>query len=278
MTEQYQRRLTLEIGKVKIEAAGGSESLRVVFAIERDTEPYPNSAEIAIYNLSPKTRGKIAGSEIVCRLSAGYGDDEKQIFYGILRKIAHTRTGTDIVTSVSMGDGEEGPKVATINRCFAVGTPVANVLDTIISATRFGKGNIGEIAGQKLPFGQTLIQPWTFAGPATEALTVFCRSIGVEWSVQAGDLQFLRAATPFTATQGPLVSPQTGLIGSPRQELDREGGLLTLGTVLLAPDLIPGVRFQIMSADVSGVFAARKVRHYGDTHGPQWYSDFEAVS
>lgn len=275
--EQTRRALTLEIGKVKIETEAGKAGLRVTFAVDRDTEPTPNAADIAVFNLAPDTRAKLSGSELPCRLSVGYGKESKQVYFGVVRKISHTYAGVDVVTSIATGDGEESSKVATINRSFVKGTPVAKVLDALIAATNFGRGNVGEIAGVALPFGQTLVRPWSYAGPTVDALDAFCRSLGVRWSVQAGDFQFLRTETPYTATMGPLVAPQTGLIGSPRQDTEKDGTVITLGTALLLPDLVPGVRFKLKSQQVNGVFVPRKTRHYGDTVGQQWFVDFEAI-
>jgi hypothetical protein len=84
-----------------------------------------------------------------------------------------------------------------------------------------------------------------------------------------------------------VVSPETGLIGSPartgqegargsktRKRKQRPGAKFT---TLLIPSLAPG-KFVILKSDfVSGSFKVQSVEHIGDTHGNDWNSIVEAV-
>jgi len=79
-----------------------------------------------------------------------------------------------------------------------------------------------------------------------------------------------------------LLTPDTGLIGSPERSDDIEetqsGERKRLGwrvKSLLNPQIRPGDRLQIKSAEVDGVFRAENVNHFGDTEGGDWYTEAE---
>jgi hypothetical protein len=281
--EQFKRTCTIEIGAppniVRVASNTGEDHLRVAFKIERDNQRFPNNAEVAIYNLNPTTRGRLLlpgpTGEITCRISAGYGDRPYQIFFGVLRRGRIERAGTDVVFRASAGDGEKAqPK--EINKHFTKGTPVVAVLQAMIAASGLKPGNVAEVSDARLKYGSVLTRDLTIAGPVTEELEAFCRSLGLTWSIQDQAFQFLRVVTPYTLTQGPLVSPATGLIGTPRQDVDKEGKTKIVGQALLLPTLLPGKRFVLQSQDVNGVFVAKKTRHSGDMAGNDWFVHFEA--
>lgn len=286
MTTQFARRVTVEIGDpiagVKV-MSGTGLGLRVAFNVERDTKSYPNNAEIGIWNLAPETRAKILGKkELTCRIKAGYEGNVQQIFFGTMRKAWVERALPDIVFRASAGD-DEAKLVATIERTCVKGTPVTTVLASLVSACGFLPGNLAEVADARLECGATIPTTLVLAGSAIEELSEFTRSVGLTWSIQDGAFQFLRTAAPFVATQGPIVSPYTGLIGSPCQEFVKDKGdtepvLVTSGKALMLPDLAPGKRFLLQSAEVTGMFVARVVKHYGDTAGQEWYTEFQAVN
>lgn len=272
--------MVLEVDDIKLEASQGATSLRVTFEVERDTKPYPNNAKFAIWNLNPKHRKQLVSkNEVTVRLEAGYEENSQQIFFGTARRARTTRDGQDLITTLDVGDGEKELQAATISKTFAVGTPVAKVLLELAKAIGLGIGNVGMFAAlARLPGGLTLTQPLTVSGPVVEELAAFCRSVGLEWSVQGEALQFLDVTTPVLPGSAAILSPLTGLIGQPRIDLDsRVKKTICVARSLLQPQLVPGALFLMQSELVLGAFAVRKSRHVGDTQGNDWYVDVEGV-
>lgn len=286
--EQFKRSVTVTIGEaptaIKVTTEGTDPGLRIAFKIDRDTKPFPNNAEVAIWNLSKSRRNMLLKPALVCQIEAGYLGATQVIFLGTLRRPTVNYEGTEIVFRASGGDGEgetNGTKSAgpaTINTSFAKGSPVVAVLQALIAASGIGPGNVAEVSDAKLAYGNVLTRPLTLAGPVVEELSGFCRALGLSWSVQNGAFQFLRVDAPFTLVQGPLISPATGLIGTPRTDVEKDGKTIVVGSALLLPDMTPGKRFALQSETVSGVYTARKTSHIGDTHGNDWRVEFEGVS
>jgi hypothetical protein len=282
MTEAFNRRVNVKIGDPfsGFSASGGGPSdFRISFAVERDTKPWPNNAEVAIWGLSPETRSKALGKkEITCQILAGYEGSVKQIFLGIMRRAWLIRDKADVVLRLSAGDGEKSG-TATIATTFATGTPVSAILAALVTATGIQPGNLAEVADARFDAGNVMVRPFTVAGPALEELASFARSAGLSWSVQDGAFQFLRLAAPFLVTMGPFVSPDSGLIGSPTQEYvsDKdhpEPFLVTSGRCLLLPDLRPGQKFTFAARDSGGILTCKSVKHTGDTNGNDWFTDW----
>lgn len=273
------RKLTLEVGSIKIEASTTRVALRVAFDIQRDDKPYPNGASVSIWNLTKDHREALASKdEIAVRLSAGYEDNAQQIFFGFLRRAKTTREGPDYITTLEAGDGEKELQTATIAKTFAVGTPVSKVLEALASAMGLGAGNVQQfLVTAKLPSGAVLLQPLTIAGPVVEELDSFTRSIGLSFSVQDGAIQLLDRSSPVLPGNAVLLKPSTGLIGQARLDVDRNTNeTICVARSLLQPRMVPGSKMRIESDAVNGNFAITKSRHFGDTFTNDWYVDVEA--
>jgi hypothetical protein len=279
MAELVKRQLLLQVGDIEVQATTGALSLRVRFDVQRDEKPYPNQASIEVFNLNKKHRESLAKKpEITTRIEAGYEGNSQQIFFGIVRRSRTVREPPDYVTTVDSGDGEGELTTATISKVFAKATPVSKVLRELATALGVGVGNIPSFPLAKLSNGSTLVQPLTLSGPVVEELASFCRSLGLSYSVQDGALQLLDIGQPVLPGTAVLLGPSTGLIGEPRLDVDKDTDqTICVARSLLQPKLVPGSLFRVDSESVQGNFAARKTRHYGDTHGRDWYVDVEGV-
>lgn len=305
MTVQFRRAFVAEFGDVKIAALAGERTLRVRFSVERDKLPWPNNAELAVYNLSENTRAKLTqGGSVVGRIQAGYEGDVKQIFFGLLDIIEHEKEGPTWITRMSASDCGEKIKQAKVNTTFAKGTTVSAVIRTILKPLGLGEGNLSSFAGdpeltRTLPHGGALV------GNAVEELAYFLRAANLEFSIQDGKLQFTKIGRGIPNTTGPLIAPTTGMVGSAKlvretvTELTRKkrnpksafqgntietafGETVDLITTveckcLLNPELVPGVPFKVQSATTHGEFVACATRHTGDTDDLDWYTEAKGI-
>ncbi len=282
MTLQFKRSLRLNVGGIEIEQRPGQIALQVDFSVQRGAgvkakgpipppEIEPNNCEIAIWNLSPDSRGKLEGqSDVPVRLEVGYEDTISQIFFGNLRNVESTHVdGIRWMTRISGGDGEKQLAQAHVSRSFKVGTPYIQILIALGEALNLGTGGLLKTIP---PIG-VLSQTRRFHGPASTELQAFCNSIGYYWSIQDGEIQIAPNGLPARLGVGPLISPVTGLIGSPT--VDSRG--VVHGVALLKPDLVPGIVFAVASRFVTGAFIAQRTRHHGSNLAKEWYVDFEGV-
>jgi hypothetical protein len=212
---------------------------------------------------------------VVVRIEAGYGVNIGQIFFGVLRKVSSWRQGPDWVTQISGGDAEKSLTTAKISRTFKTGTPLTAVVKALVGALGVGQGGLNntlaalDVTGF-LTGGRTLQHSLTVHGDAATELDQFMRSLGFEWSVQDGAFYAGPAGTPTFPGQGPLLTPDTGLVDVP--QIDRNGKLV--GKCLLTPDLLPGRVFRVESTRVTGNFICEKTQHKGTSDGQDWFVEF----
>ena len=288
----FQRAYRLTVGTVEIDARAGVglNALRMAFSVERDVKRHPNNCEIEVYNLTRSHQAALAKlSSVRVRLEAGYLDETGVIFDGDLRS-ARTRHGaTEHITRVSGGDGETQCRAARINKTFPAGTPIGTVLRELGKALGVGPGNLKDFAGATLSNGsKTLSRSLTVRGAVFDELEHITRSCGLRWSVQDSALQIREVGLPVGDRQGPLLRPDSGLIGEVELETvvaDSEsvkglvkntkklkgegfaaGSVKVTGQCLLRADLIPGTSFRVESEAFTGNLVCTATVHRGDSH------------
>jgi hypothetical protein len=102
-------------------------------------------------------------------------------------------------------------------------------------------------------------------------LTRLTRSLGLEWTIQNGAIQFLSLNAPLVG-QAVLLSSETGMVGSP--SVDNKG-VLSVQTLLI-PDIFPGRQIVVEGKRLSGSYRCEVCRYTGDTASNDWYIDIEA--
>ncbi len=212
---------------------------------------------------------------VTVRLEAGYGDHIGQIFFGVLRKVSSWRKGPDWLTQISGGDCEHSITTARISQTFPKGTPVASVVRALVKTLGVGDGGLPNVLNALnehglLGAGTTLPKALTMHGDSATELEQFMRSCGMEWSLQDGAFYAGPAGTPTFPGEGPLLTPETGLVDEP--QIDKYGKIV--GKSLLNPDLLPGRVFRVESSRVRGNFLCEKTQHKGTSDGPEWFVEF----
>lgn len=254
------------------------DGLRVEFKIEKSEKHEPNSGEILIYNLAPISRAALEGKGIRCVLSAGYADTVAQIFSGdVLFGSSEKRNGVDWVTKLQLGDGRRVYDEARVSQTWGAGTSVQKVVEDVIGRTGIDGSGAIATAVKKLA-GKVFSKGYTAHGSAMDELQKLMAREGLQTSIQDGQLQ-VTEPDQVVGSFVPLVSPDSGLIGTPSMGTpEKKGGRAFLKLrSLLQPAFTPASKFKLESASHRGFYRVHRVRHAGDTSGGDWYSDIEAT-
>ncbi len=248
------------------------------------------SAQVRKHKLSSTVKKKTTGKRktpgvaqapagvdgVVVRVEAGYGEHLGQIFFGVLRKASSWRHGTEWLTQISGGDAEHSITTAKISRSYVKGTPIVSVVRDLVAALGVGQGGLEgalgalQAQGGLLTGGLTLQKGLTLHGDAATALEQLMRSCGFEWQIADGNFYAAASGSPMLPGQGPLLTPETGLLDTP--QIDKNGRVV--GKALLNPDLLPGRVFRVESTRVTGNFICEKTSHRGDSTGSDWCVEF----
>lgn len=266
MSELFGRVCELTVGTLKF------SGLRVTFKVSASTASKPNTAEISIYGLSETSRAACATQGAEVRLVAGYRDTAALVFSGQVTHGESSRQPGGWVTVIEARDGQPqwtrrmrlGLHKATKHRELL--KAIASEMGLQVSAEQLDLVGAGATPG-----------PVALYGFAHAEMDVLCRSLGLEWSIQRGRLQLLPldGATTETAV---VLSPETGLIGTPQRQAKEAGKRRVIEVQsCLQPALKPGRLVQLTSQTLSGLLRCRTVEVVGDTHGADWTSTCECT-
>lgn len=263
MSRLFRRVWRVQVGTL------ATEDIDISFKVTRNLSPYPGTCELTLYNLSPDHRAELRPSafgrlRVFCQLDAGYEGARSMLFRGDTRRIEHKRDGVDWVTVITAGDGIHAIRNARVRASFAPGTTIATIVDSIVQQMEVGAGNSREILST-LAATTTVRAGTVLHGQAAQELTRICTANGLEWSIQDGALQLLRRGGRLART-GILLSPESGLLGSP----ERAGYKRFKVQSLLIPDLVPGRVVVLDSSTARGDYKVMSAEYSGDTRSEDW--------
>jgi len=268
VAEDY-KSLTADVTEIK--------DLRVQFSVKKSASKEPNTAEVTITNLSPTRRAALQTKGVKFVLECGYVDTGvKQIFQGDVRHISHVRESADWRTVLKSGDGERAFQFARISETLGPKSTKSAVIKRLAAKLGLGLGNSGKAA---IPgsFEQGIV----LSGPVSRELDKVLKGTGYEWSIQDEQL-ILLAESEVSGQDVPLLTPDSGLIGSPEfgAPLVKGGSPQLHFRSLLNANIKPGAKVQVQCERFPlGVSVkCSKVEHSGDTAGQDWYSTVEGVT
>ncbi len=234
------------------------------FNVEKSSEKTSDRTSIQIYNLNETSRATLQEKNVIVRLDVGYQDNLDELFVGNISKGSSDRQGNAWVTTIEAGDGQDALKNAQVNTTLGPGANTKQVLETLASSLGKGIGTIKGVVSNKL-FQNGI----TLTGDVETRIDEVVDKMGLEWYIQDDKLHVLPPDEP-SEDIGILLTPNTGLIGSPvEREESKGGGKFLEFTSLLRAQIKPGVSLRIQSRDVDGFFKVRKATYSGDNRkGP----------
>lgn len=275
MTELWDRDYMVTVDTIEI------TKLDVAFSVTKTLKKEPNTCDLTIYNLNPDHRSQLAQVKTPwVKIEAGYKGDgtgsgnKALIFHGQLRGVHSYREGPDWITELHSGDGEKALKNARINKSYSKGTRVGTIIDDLVEAMGIGKGNsqVKSWLAKWTSGGSEILNGLVLSGSCREELTGILKSMGMEWSVQDGELQILDTGKPLEGV-AVVLSPSTGLVGSPT--LGSEG-IISI-TSLMNGAIVPGSTISLDSSEMpKGFYRAERCDYVGETAGQDWYVNIEA--
>jgi hypothetical protein len=251
--------------------------LRFSFKVERTLRPRPGKAEVRVWNLTSSHRDQLDSLDgVPVVLDAGYAaTGTATLFSGTLRRVSHERVdGNTWITKVEGEDGGRQRRIARTARSFRPGTPLRTIFAALATDFGVGQGNTSQATANAAleVLGSSTVRGVPIAGRVEAELDRICAAAGLEWSIQNGALQILPVGASLSG-QAVILSPSSGLVGSPTKE---QRGRVKFRS-LINPAIVPGKQVQIQSRVVTGAFRVDRCTWSGDTEGQDWYVDGEAA-
>ena len=308
MAELFGRRLELSIftGSTKTTLARDSsgEELDMEFDIEafagEGPKASPNVAKITVYNLEEDKRKLFSEEHQAIEFAAGYQDEIGTIFIGETTNVVNHYNKKQVrwETTIYAGDGIKDWTSQYFNTSYSKGTTVTQILT-----------DMAEASG--LPYTidtldiDTLLSGENYTGLVKDVLTQICKDRGLDWSIQWGVLEITQRDSPLIKDADvEVLRADTGLIESPAiiestvEKKPKGSGkkkrkLAVRAVSLMNPRIKPKRVVRIESEnvvnalgdltsepapnkDINGTYLVSKVRYYGSTAGPEFYTEIEA--
>jgi len=282
----FGRQARLVVGDLEV-VSESAEDLRIAFQVKRSTELAANTAKVQVFNLSEDSRSRLddlaakTGTVGNVSLEAGLGE-RKSLFCGDRAWVGHRHDGATWVTEVEMLDGGRALS-QIVDFSGAADTTAKQFLDEVLAVAKlaYNQATDGDLKGlfDTIVFGGGK----SFSGTTKQALKELADAAGLSVSVQDCTVVFASGGTA-TTDSSIVLSPSSGLIGSPERYYDPENPKASLlrGECLLEGEIRPGFRFVVDTVQSSGgafgVFKPLEVVHTGDTHGGanMWRTEWEA--
>jgi hypothetical protein len=248
--------------------------LRVRFKIKRDIVWTPNAGSIEVFNLSPENRAKAQGKNHRVTLLAGYGFNLRQVAVLSAQQINHKHEGPDWISKFEGGDAGRHHFHARVNKSYAAGTPQAQAVKDTLGALGVVPQSSLKLLNERAG-GRTFKNGKVLYARAVEEARYLLRELGLEYTVV--DEEVLLFPKDGTTTEVHVISPDSGLVGSPEYAAPptpKQPQLLKVKTLMI-PELRPGSLVVVRSATHNGEFRCRSVEHSGDTWANEWFSTLE---
>lgn len=253
--------------------------LRISFDIDKTSGSNPNTAKIQIYNLNKSNRGILkTKDDLTLILEVGYGESLEQLFTGDVMRSFTQRSGADFITTIEVDDGGQALTEAKLDKSYEAGTNEKTIIEDALQAMKdTGQVIIGSLTALKDEVAQN---GFSASGTAKGILDKIMPKQGLEFSIQDNEVQILEEDQD-TGEEAILLTPQTGLIGSPSVGLIGKKAKKTEGisfrALIQTTKFRPGRLVNIVSRDMDGFFKIVKASFNGDTHSEPWFADCEAI-
>lgn len=226
--------------------------LTVEFDINRDILASCNTSSIRVYNLAQGTRSQIfhlqtqGGFYRQVQLQAGYQNPWSQapnlplpvIFNGNIREAWSVREGNNFITQIESFDGGFAFQNSTINTVFAANTKDQDKIKTLLS------GLDGVSLGHVGSYTNVSLRQTSMSGNIAQILkdhfTGFYIDNGVAYCLN--DNECVPGSTP-------VISSETGLLGTPRIEAQK----FVVCEMLFEPNLRMSELVELRSKDFRGI-------------------------
>lgn len=230
------------------------DGFRIAFEVQFTARKRPNTAKVILYNLKDSQARALEEPGINLSVVAGYRDVQGVVMAGDIVQAEEVWKKTDRIITLTIKDAGRLYRDATFNASFGAGTTNRQIVSRILSSLNLAAG----FGVSELPL-VSYAEELTFTGPLRKTLDEIAADAGVEWSLQAGALQFLGGPDQSTPQNGVLLNSHTGLLSAAR----KPKGVELVG--LLQPSILPGRLLRVQGKSVVGDFVAREVTHKGDS-------------
>lgn len=273
-----------EIGAINSDTG---RALRCRFSVEIGESVSSNTGKINLWNLSKETLQLLEKEDCLIELSAGYDDDIPVIMSGTITCCSTSSDSADHETTIEFADSFTSARDGTVSLSYSGSVSGQRIIEDCAS-----KIGCGVRYSKSVQFSE--FKNFAFVGKGKSLVEKICKKDGFRWSIQNGVIQICAVDEPIT-NAAYLISPDTGLIGSPvpffnsSQSSDKNSSKSSKNTTkrkskkgleityLMNGHIHIDDYIRLESNSYSGNYRMSKIAFSGDTDGGDWICKAQIV-
>lgn len=213
------------------------DDLNIDFTVNK--LPEGNTAVIKVFNCNKDTVGKIlSATKKSVVLRAGYVDNVQTIYKGDIIHVENDNSAPDKVISLECNTGIVSNTESSISISFKENSSAKEILSKVVESFKGGvsvQKSLDSVKDVKLLSG------FAHNGPTFEAMNKLADILGIVWTNQDNKIKIYKKGKGDN-TKIVVLSPDTGLIGSPKAiKKDSGGGTGTAAAFELQSFLLPSL-------------------------------------
>ena len=243
--------------------------------IELDVRRHANvrgAGTIALFNLTPTTVNEIDRDTATTpdvRVYAGYDGNLELLVQGVVRRLEKKRVGISRFVRVHLDDylGSQTARRAVTSQTWEGEVWIGDIIEHTVSEDMdLDVGHLEAVLPQT-----SRVENFSWSGKSVDLLEVLLYPRGVDWYVEGETVLFTSRYRPDDTASPLVISPSTGMIGSPTIE---ENGRAR-ATTFLNPVYQIGRRVHLESEFVDTDYRLAGVRHRGSNRQGPFTSELE---
>jgi len=258
------------------------KNLHISFTVQKTESSDSNKCSISIYNLSDSTINTIKESGLTAILNAGYkqGKGEEVLFIGDICNVSTQYEFPNKITMIDLYDGQKALTYSKTSVSYREGADSLQILRDALN--KFGlpiKTDLTKLVLKNKQF----LNAFSFAGSTKTLVDTLTKHLGLDWSIQNGELK-LYTKEKLESYILINLSSETGLLNVPEsikiQSKEKTGerkeeidGFRI--KALLQPKAEPAGTISLTSRNIP---KGSKFRIYSVNHiGSNYEGDFQTV-
>lgn len=284
----YRRRTRLQIGSIVV------EDLNIKFEITKTNKGLSEQkATFSIMNMSPEKANTIISEQrgTIVEFRCGHGDDLFTIYTGEVDFASFFVKAPNTELHILCRNITGRSVDATWDRAYPKETPWSQVINDLVKATGFGRGNIDVYLSRVRIQGSRSAHYGTATfGNAWRSLVYLFASTELNISVVDGTITVSPLDGGEAKVTGqvtvPLISPTTGLLGDPKlvQKTQATGGKSKVGVAqlleiqcIIQPGIVPGSKIRLESRLYNTIAVVQSATWQGETYSDEFRINIEAA-
>lgn len=260
--------------------------LRVVFKCEKSVSDDPNYSVFTVYNMAQSDIAGIKAGDTVV-LEAGYENGNYgMIFSGqIVQPYVTRESGTDTALNLVIQDGDQ-----FLNSAFVMTTLSAACTQAdVVAACVAGDDSVSTGLVNSSLSSKSMIRGKVLFGSSAYYMQQAASGVNAQFYVEDGKVNIV-GATDYASDQAVELNPLTGLVDVPGQTDEgvsakclinpslKLNTLVHIDSSLITQKEVSSGETEVKAISTDGVYKIEKLTITGDTHGDDWYMEFDAVT